>query len=299
MRILLWHGYLLGARARTSTRGRSRASGPRRPRRRVFCQEPEPGAVRPRRREVVRPDARHALPVSCSTATRGSSRACSRTCPPRSASATSRERGRAARAACRPTSSSPTTSCWAGRSAARRARRSPSRRTAPSSSTRCAATPSSGVGGGVARARGAVFVGSSTSARCSRTSSGHVEHVHEVPPGVDVDEFVAEPRDEALAELLDECRADPPNPGNANERLPDEGNAERLARVPRRRRADRPLLREAALQQGRSPAARGAARARRAGGDRRLRRLPRASSSGSRRRGRCSPARSSTATSST
>ena len=29
--------------------------------------------------------------------------------------------------------------------------------------------------------------------------------------------------------LLEEARADPPNPGNANERLPDEGNAERLA----------------------------------------------------------------------
>ena len=38
-----------------------------------------------------------------------------------------------------------------------------------------------------------------------------------------------EPRDEALAGLLEEARADPPNPGNANERLPDEGNAERLA----------------------------------------------------------------------
>ena len=39
----------------------------------------------------------------------------------------------------------------------------------------------------------------------------------------------AGPRDEALAELLAEARADPPNPGNAEERLPDEGNAERLA----------------------------------------------------------------------
>ncbi len=37
------------------------------------------------------------------------------------------------------------------------------------------------------------------------------------------------PRDEALAALLDEARRDPPNPGNASERLPDEGNAERLA----------------------------------------------------------------------
>ena len=37
----------------------------------------------------------------------------------------------------------------------------------------------------------------------------------EVPPGVDVDEFVPQEREEALAELLAEARADPPNPGNA------------------------------------------------------------------------------------
>jgi glycosyltransferase involved in cell wall biosynthesis len=53
--------------------------------------------------------------------------------------------------------------------------------------------------------------------------------VHEVPPGVDVDQFVIQDRRAALADLLAEARRDPPNPGNANERLPDEGNAERLA----------------------------------------------------------------------
>jgi glycosyltransferase involved in cell wall biosynthesis len=57
---------------------------------------------------------------------------------------------------------------------------------------------------------------------------GHVDRVVEVPPGVDVDEFVPQERGEALAELLAEARADKPNPGNAAERLPDEGNAERL-----------------------------------------------------------------------
>jgi glycosyltransferase involved in cell wall biosynthesis len=49
-----------------------------------------------------------------------------------------------------------------------------------------------------------------------------------VPPGVDVDEFVPLPRDEALSALVEEARRDQPNPGNAQERLPDEGNAERL-----------------------------------------------------------------------
>jgi glycosyltransferase involved in cell wall biosynthesis len=75
----------------------------------------------------------------------------------------------------------------------------------------------------------AVFVGSEHIRRVLEEVVGHVEHVHEVPPGVDVDAFRPEPRHEALADLLDEARRDPPNPGNANERLPDEGNAERLA----------------------------------------------------------------------
>ena len=59
---------------------------------------------------------------------------------------------------------------------------------------------------------------------------GHVDRVEVVPPGVDVDEFRPEPREEAIAALLEEARADPPNPGNAEERLPDEGNAARFVR---------------------------------------------------------------------
>jgi glycosyltransferase involved in cell wall biosynthesis len=59
---------------------------------------------------------------------------------------------------------------------------------------------------------------------------GHVARVEIVPPGVDVDEFRPEPRGEALAALVEEARADPPNPDNAEERLPDEGNAARFAR---------------------------------------------------------------------
>jgi glycosyltransferase involved in cell wall biosynthesis len=59
---------------------------------------------------------------------------------------------------------------------------------------------------------------------------GHVDRVEIVPPGVDVEEFRPEPREEALAALLEQARNDPPNPGNAEERLPDEGNAARFAR---------------------------------------------------------------------
>ncbi|MFL5942182.1 MAG: glycosyltransferase family 4 protein [Gaiellaceae bacterium] len=58
---------------------------------------------------------------------------------------------------------------------------------------------------------------------------GHVDRVEVVPPGVDVDEFGPEPREAALTALLEQARADPPNPGNREERLPDEGNAERFA----------------------------------------------------------------------
>jgi glycosyltransferase involved in cell wall biosynthesis len=75
----------------------------------------------------------------------------------------------------------------------------------------------------------AVFVGSAHIREVLEDVVGHVDRVHEVPPGVDVEEFRPRDRGDALADLLDESRRDPPNPGDANERLPDEGNAERLA----------------------------------------------------------------------
>jgi glycosyltransferase involved in cell wall biosynthesis len=74
----------------------------------------------------------------------------------------------------------------------------------------------------------AVFVGSSHIRSVLEEVVGHVDRVHEVPPGVDTDEFQPAPRDAALARLIEEARADPPNPGNADERLPDAANAERL-----------------------------------------------------------------------
>jgi glycosyltransferase involved in cell wall biosynthesis len=75
----------------------------------------------------------------------------------------------------------------------------------------------------------AVFVGSRHVREVLAEVTGHTERVVEVPPGVDVDDWRPRPRDEALAGLIAEARRDPPNPGNANERHPDEGNAERLA----------------------------------------------------------------------
>jgi glycosyltransferase involved in cell wall biosynthesis len=76
----------------------------------------------------------------------------------------------------------------------------------------------------------ATYVGSLHIRKVLEEVVGHVHDVYEVPPGVDVGEFVPRARDDALADLLEEARRDPPNPGNANERLPDEGNAGRLER---------------------------------------------------------------------
>jgi len=72
----------------------------------------------------------------------------------------------------------------------------------------------------------AVYVGSHHIREVLEDVVGHVERVFEVPPGVDIDEFTLQGRDEALADLLREARDDPPNGGN--ERLPDDGNAEQL-----------------------------------------------------------------------
>jgi glycosyltransferase involved in cell wall biosynthesis len=54
---------------------------------------------------------------------------------------------------------------------------------------------------------------------------GWTEHVRVVPPGVDVEDLRPEPREDALAGLLEEARRDGA-PGS--ERDPDAGNAERL-----------------------------------------------------------------------
>jgi glycosyltransferase involved in cell wall biosynthesis len=74
----------------------------------------------------------------------------------------------------------------------------------------------------------AVFVGSAHIRKVLEDVVGHVDRVHEVPPGVDVEEFRPNSHDAALAQLLEEARADTANPANANERQPDDGNAARL-----------------------------------------------------------------------
>ena len=73
----------------------------------------------------------------------------------------------------------------------------------------------------------AVFVGSAHIRAVLEDVVGHVDRVHEVPPGVDVDEFHPESRADALAALLEEAGHDQ---ADAGERHPDPGNAGRFAR---------------------------------------------------------------------
>ena len=74
----------------------------------------------------------------------------------------------------------------------------------------------------------ATFVGSEHIRRVLADVCGAVDGVHEVPPGVDDDFWVPEERSTALAALLAEAGRDRPNPGNRDERRPDDGNAARL-----------------------------------------------------------------------
>ena len=75
----------------------------------------------------------------------------------------------------------------------------------------------------------ATFVGSEHIREVLEEVCGHVDRVHEVPPGVDIDLWHPEAPGRRPAALLEEAAHDRPNPGNAEERLPDDGNAERLA----------------------------------------------------------------------
>jgi glycosyltransferase involved in cell wall biosynthesis len=72
----------------------------------------------------------------------------------------------------------------------------------------------------------AIYVGSAHIRRVLEDVVGHVDRVHEVPPGVDVEEFVPKEREAALQALIEVARRDP---DDGDERHPDRGNAERFA----------------------------------------------------------------------
>jgi len=84
-------------------------------------------------------------------------------------------------------------------------------------------------GGEALAGAAAVIVGSEHIREVLAEICGTVDRVHTIPPGVDVELWQPQAREEALEALVAEARRDPPNPGNTNERLPDEGNADRLA----------------------------------------------------------------------
>jgi glycosyltransferase involved in cell wall biosynthesis len=71
-----------------------------------------------------------------------------------------------------------------------------------------------------------VYVGSGHIRRVLEEVVGHVDDVYEVPPGVDVEEFVPQDRATALRGLIAEAEQDPED---GDERHPDGGNAERFA----------------------------------------------------------------------
>jgi glycosyltransferase involved in cell wall biosynthesis len=78
----------------------------------------------------------------------------------------------------------------------------------------------------------AVFVGSAHIREVLEQVVGPQDRVFGVPPGVDVEAFAPRPREQALAALIEEARLDSINPVGAgnrrDERLPDLGNAKRF-----------------------------------------------------------------------
>ena len=231
MRILLWHGYLLGG---TGSNVYTRAARARMEPRGARRHRAQPGAasrgVRPRRGRDGAPGRRRVPAGLRPRPLRGLRGAAAARTAPRDESTPGSPRTRPPCAStCPPTSSSSTTSCSAAPSG--RPRRAVRRQGARLRARVRDARERGAVGVGRARRWPAPRRRSSapsTSARSLAEVCGHADRVAEVPPGVDVELWRPEARADALAALLAEAALDPPNPGNAEERLPDEGNAERL-----------------------------------------------------------------------
>jgi glycosyltransferase involved in cell wall biosynthesis len=230
LNILLWHGYLLGGTGsnvytRQLAREWSRAGHDVT----VFCQEPQPERHDIGRAEVVRPDVGGLLPVFVLDRYPGYEvkllQDCSRDELDRWVEANAaalRERLPADLVFCNHVLLGGAVGAGTGGPYAVKAHGSEleySMRGRPELER---------WGREVLAGATAAFVGSAHIREVLEEVCGHVDRVHEVPPGVDVDEWRPRPREEALAGLIEEARNDPPNPGSANERLPDEGNAERL-----------------------------------------------------------------------
>lgn len=231
MRILLWHGYLLaGTGSNVYTRAIAREWALAGHDTVVFCQEPQPEGLDLAGAEVVRPEVGPLLPVFVLDRYEGIEARLLQdlTWPERrryvaANAAALRERLPADLVFANHVLPGAPVAAAAGARFAVKAHGSEleySMRGNPELEA---------WGAQALRGAEAVFVGSAHIREVLEEVVGHVDRVYEVPPGVDVEEFRPRPRDEALPALLEECRHDLPNPGSRSERLPDEGNAERLA----------------------------------------------------------------------
>jgi glycosyltransferase involved in cell wall biosynthesis len=231
MRILLWHGYLLGGTGsnvytRQLAREWSRAGHDVT----VFCQDPHPDTHDLGAAEVVRPDAEGLLPVFVLDRYEGYEVKLVQDCTREELERWVEANAAAVRARfpadlvfCNHVLLGGPVGVAAGARFAVKAHGSELEYS-------MRGRPELAAWGRESLARAhAVFVGSAHIRDVLEEVCGHVDRVHEVPPGVDVEEWRPRPRAEALAALLTEARRDPPNPGSVSERLPDENNAERLA----------------------------------------------------------------------
>ncbi len=231
MRILLWHGYLLGGTgSNVYTRSIAREWARAGHEVVVFCQEPEPARFDLAGAEVVRPSVGPLLPVFVLDRYEDLEAVLLQDMPwaereryvARNAEALAEYLPADLVFANHVLMGAPVAAATGARFAVK----------AHGSELEYSMRADAGLqawGARALRGAAAVFVGSAHIRSVLEEVVGHVDRVHEVPPGVDVDEFAPRPREGALASLLEECRADPPNPGNAQERLPDEGNEVRLA----------------------------------------------------------------------
>ena len=199
MRILFWHGYLLGGTARTSTPAPSRASGAARgTRSRSSARSAIRSATTSAAAPLVVPELpQRLLPVFVLDRYEGLEARLLQDFTP-----AERERYVAANAAAL-SALKPADLVFAnhvllgGPVAAASGARFAVKAHGSSSSTRCAAGAELERWGAEALARAdAVFVGSAHIRAVLEDVVGHVERVHEVPPGVDVEEFRPEPRGE-------------------------------------------------------------------------------------------------------
>jgi glycosyltransferase involved in cell wall biosynthesis len=231
VRILLWHGYLLGGTgSNVYTRLLAREWSGAGHDVVVLCQEPEPGRYDTGSAEVVRPDVGGLLPVFVLDRYEGYTVKLLQDCTRaeldawvEANAAAVRERLPADLVLCNHVLLGGPVGQASGARFAVKAHGSEleySLRGRPELEA---------WGREALAAASATFVGSAHVREVLEDVCGHVHDVHEVPPGVDVAEWRPRARDQALAELVAEARRDPPNPGNADERLPDEGNADRLA----------------------------------------------------------------------